>query len=380
MGGGILQLAAFGAQDLYLTGNPQITYFKTVYRRHTNFATEFIKQGAIGDAHISDSENLAQFIISRNGDLIYKMFIEVTRNRSELVSIKNPGAAMIKEASIEIGGQLIDRHFSQWLEIFAELTEPNPSGLEKTNPDDGTLFQKMSHMGGVSGEQYSKDNIFVPLQFWFNRNPGVALPLIALQYHEVKIILRINSIANCEIANAGSYTELTLWVDYIFLDTDERRRFTEMSHEYLIEQLQVNEISPKSKTLNLNHPVKELIWVGKPDATNPTKFKDPLGTNWKLILNGQDRFAERPLIYFTRTQVWQHHTGHGGIGENKDRIAVYSFALEPELHQPSGTCNFSRIDNAELVSSTTSEHCTVYAVNYNILRIMSGMGGLAYSN
>jgi len=387
MGGGVLQLVAFGAQDLYLTGNPQITYFKSVHRRHTNFTMESIKQGAIGDAYISDTENLAQFIISRSGDLIHKMYIKVDRNRTgETATVNNPGASMIKEVSIEIGGQLIDRHFGEWLEIFAELTEYNPSGHIADSNSPGTLFQKMSNMGGYQPNNNSNETIFVPLQFWFNRNPGLALPLIALQYHEVKIILKLEKIENCEIIDSGGYQNIELWVDYIFLDTDERRRFTDISHEYLIEQLQVNKISHSNQTLNFNHPVKEIIWVGDSTENNPTKFSDPKGSFWNIVLNGQDRFEKRPLKYFTRTQIWQHHTGYGGIGDNIDKIAVYSFALEPELHQPSGTCNFSRIDNAELKSYTSDGNndpcadCTVYAINYNVLRIMSGMGGLAYSN
>jgi hypothetical protein len=189
-------------------------------------------------------------------------------------------------------------------------------------------------------------------------------------------------------------SSVDLFVDYIYLDTDERRRFAQVSHEYLIEQLQFQNFSSGNTTLdlNFNHPVKELIFTGAPshvvpvDATAGTgvvtgpSTPSALGTgNYQLKLNGHDRFAERDVKYFTRTQVWQHHTGYGGTTV-PDSIGVYSFALKPEEHQPSGTCNFSRIDNAQLKVDTNDNGINLYAVNYNVLRIMSGMGGLAYSN
>jgi hypothetical protein len=238
----------------------------------------------------------------------------------------------------------------------------------------------MSKMGGTKNSSYlnssqnsnqNGDQTFIPLQFWFNRNPGLALPLIALQYHEVKLLLTLAGQDTCFIESG---TNVSLWVDYIYLDTDERRRFAQVSHEYLIEQLQKNDLTTNTtNTLIFNHPVKELVWCQDEEETIPD-------TNWKLILNGQDRFAKRPTKYFTRTQVWKHHTGYGGV-TNPDSIAVYSFAIKPEKHQPSGTCNFSRIDNAQLVSDISpTKKGSIYAVNYNVLRIMSGMGGLAYSN
>jgi hypothetical protein len=264
-------------------------------------------------------------------------------------------------------------------------------------------------------------HFYVPLQFWFNRNVGLSLPLIALQYHEVNIVLEHNfsSVWN----SAGQNSTQSLWADYIYLDTDERRRFAQVSHEYLIEQLQMQTSTGNTIDLNFNHPVKELIWTGEwvttgEETSGFNKTLTYAGTNdgqggssgnttYQIKLNGQDRFAARPLTYFTKLQVQQYHTGPGGLNvENggvsdagylsagnasysnaqafNDSIAVYSFALNPEEHQPSGTCNFSRIDTAQLVrSGTTPPNTTqynVYAVNYNVLRIMSGMGGLAYSN
>ena len=184
-------------------------------------------------------------------------------------------------------------------------------------------------------------------------------------------------------------TAASLWADYIYLDTDERRRFAQVSHEYLIEQVQYTSGSSASIDLNFNHPVKELVWTGA--ITADGGFRAAItNVNAKLVLNGHDRFAERPREYFTQTQVWQHHTGTpvtaaGGtvVGTGKastTEVAVYSFALKPEEHQPSGTCNFSRIDNAQLKITGNSATTNIYAVNYNVLRVMSGMGGLAYSN
>jgi len=266
----------------------------------------------------------------------------------------------------------------------------------------------MSGLGGVNASlngsyggydiapNASETRITVPLMFWFCRNPGLALPLIALQYHEVKIILDYDNI------NTWHKTpDNILWVDYIYLDTDERRRFAQVSHEYLIEQIQTQNITSSQPDLNFNHPVKELVWSGVWDQTSDkisgTNKVNASGTI-QLKLNGHDRFAARDYTYFTRTQVHQYHSGPGGLGDYNfaeslggadnasltgrfnDSIGVYSFALKPEEHQPSGTCNFSRIDNAQLIVENMPSELVVHAVNYNVLRIMSGMGGLAYSN
>ena len=392
MGGGLMQLVAYGAQDVYLTGNPQITFFKVVYRRHTNFSMEAIEQTLNGSTGYG---NKVSCTISRNGDLVHKMYLDYTPNGADAGDgCANPGSALINEIEVEIGGQRIDKHYGHWLETWAQLTQPNPTSALPTNAaravnssiaTQWTPFQKMSGMGGVRGNNANGGQIFVPLQFWFCRNPGLALPLIALQYHEVKLNITFQTEANTD-GNA-TFGAAKLWADYIYLDTDERRRFAQVSHEYLIEQLQFqSETNNATKNLNFNHPVKELIWIGTPtdgvaagaDAgvSTPTNIG---ATTYLLKLNGHDRFAARETAYFTRAQVWQHHTGHGSVNVI-DSIAVYSFALKPEEHQPSGTCNFSRIDNAQLISTGTPEALHIYAVNYNVLRIMSGMGGLAYSN
>ena len=405
MGGGLMQLVAYGAQDIYLTGNPQITFFKVVYRRHTNFSMESIEQTFSGSAALSSSVTST---ISRNGDLIHKMYLEYNPKATQgtMVDAKdlanNFSHNLINEVELEIGGQQIDKHYGHWLQVWSELTEVNPTGTAAAVGDTGaeptsgaTLFQTMSynHTGVAdvtAAASGAPEKAFVPLQFWFNRNPGLALPLIALQYHEVKVKVSFNAFT--DIMQTGgvsgdtfTLTSMKLWVDYIYLDTDERRRFAQQSHEYLIEQLQLQNTTSANAELNFNHPVKELIWTGI--ATTPvtaiahgkSNSASVSGAgNFKLKLNGHDRFQERDYRYFTRTQVAQHHSGFGGVNV-RDSIAVYSFALKPEEHQPSGTCNFSRIDNARL-EMTTATDLRVYAVNYNVLRVMSGMGGLAYSN
>ena len=517
-----MQLVAYGAQDVYLTGNPQITFFKVVYRRHTNFSMEAIEQTINGSQAHDGSGTVT---ISRNGDLVHKVY--VTTNAANITN----GSALVKSVDLEIGGQLIDRQTAEWMQVVNELNTPESKaiGLKAMQGDVGT-----SQVVGGTGVGL----VQVPLQFYFCRNPGLALPLIALQYHEVKL--------KCSWG-AATCTTRSVFCDYIYLDTDERRRFAQVSHEYLIEQVQVQTASGSSKNtkLNFNHPVKELIWISA--ATNA------YGTA-KLTLNGHDRFSAQEEEYFQLRQPVDYHTavprqnlpsaaqtslldrqitlatptnnaaayvvqnlatdatngvrengsdaflsaagvltisgagvltaaefavgqqiaitvlsvqqagglsldilggnsqtaattpgigdiyfatvtvaaaagaaagslamtislpttanttgktfttltdsvgGNGGTtftllrvtngnsaqartSQMTKKINCYSFALKPEEHQPSGTCNFSRIDTAHLdYGSTNVTPEVIYAVNYNVLRIMSGMGGLAYSN
>jgi hypothetical protein len=337
----------------------------------------------------------------------------------------------MKEVELEIGGQMIDRYYGHYHSAQSKLRQSNPTRAEVTAfnrmsgncagvslADSGDYQGRGWKVGADSSVDFLEGKFFIPLYFWFCCNVGLSLPLIALQYHEVKVNLKFESISNLGShdsnggSGGGTITELQpsnvntrdfkLWVDYIYLDTDERRRFAQVSHEYLIEQLQFETASEAtgggttgwSHTMSFNHPVKELIFnIGKkttenntPHTTNDADVSDPLpvehikASHLLLKLNGHDRFAKRDIKYFTRVQVLQHHSGHS----NNDSIGVYSFALKPEEHQPSGTCNFSRIDNAILEAEGSQQDpgypFYIYAVNYNVLRIMSGMGGLAYSN
>ena len=381
MGGGLMQLVAYGAQDIYLSGNPQITFFKVVYRRHTNFSMESIEQTFNGSA---DFGRKVTCTISRNGDLIHRIYLQ-----AELPSagVEWAGHKLIKSVEIEIGGQRIDKHYGDWLHIWNELSqtaghELGYKAMVKGSPSDDNNYD-------ASGTNEDMSNIvFVPLQLWFCRNPGLALPLIALQYHEVKINLEFGAstdVLDSNFTNSGTEDHLknaSLYVDYIYLDTDERRRFAQVSHEYLIEQLQFtcDESANNKIKLNFNHPVKELVWVEKSTLDTVASVGEYVTSydTAKLQLNGHERFAPRPAQYFQLVQPYQHHER---VPVNSG-INVYSFALKPEEHQPSGTCNMSRIDNATLnLTGVNSENVVkVFAVNYNVLRVMSGMGGLAYSN
>ena len=377
MGGGLMQLVAYGAQDIYLTGNPQITFFKVVYRRHTNFSMESIGQTFNGTA---DFGRKVTCTVSRNGDLINRMYLEATLptlgESDSNTYVDNVGHALVKSVEIEIGGQRIDKHYGDWLTIWNELSQTE-------GHYEGYKEMVSAPTGGL---------VMVPLQFWFCRNPGLALPLIALQYHEVKINIEFASLADClkdedDMPTIKTLANAQLYVDYVYLDTDERRRFAQVSHEYLIEQLQFtgDESWNGSIKLNFNHPVKELVWVEK-EAGAKTGVFDNYYDRAQIQLNSHERFSDRTSDYFQLVQPYQHHE-RVPVGKN---INVYSFALKPEEHQPSGTCNMSRIDNATLklwaptstsgTAPTAPANVKVFAVNYNVLRIMSGMGGLAYSN
>jgi hypothetical protein len=374
MGGGLLQLVAYGAQDVYLTGNPQITFFKVVYRRHTNFSIESIQQTFNGNPSLGQRVTCQ---ISRNGDLVHKVYLEANISVTSILqgnaNYKALGHRIIKQVELEIGGQMIDRQYGEWMYIWNELSLPK-------GKKDG-FFKKM-----IGDEAVEDQKVYVPLEFWFCRNIGLALPLIALQYHEVKINITFNSQLSAE-PKISAISDVTLWADYIFLDTDERRRFAQLSHEYLIEQVQIGggeqmaattSAEIKSK-LSFNHPVKELVWVIADSGATDLNWTDFKATSkFKLQLNGNDRFSERDNKYFTYVQPYQHHEN---IPDDKN-IHVYSFALKPEEHQPSGTLNMSRIDTATalVTGGGTAGTFRIYAVNYNVLRILSGMGGLAYSN
>jgi hypothetical protein len=415
MGGGLLQLVAYGAQDIYLTGNPQITFFKVVYRRHTNFALESIENVFNGNPRFGSRVTCQ---ISRNGDLIHRTYLAAmlpSLAGSNKQWVRSVGLRMIADVWIEIGGQQIDKHYSDWMYIWNELSLP----VGKKSGYDAMVGNAFSASATVPGASLAANSgatwVHVPLEFWFCRNVGLALPLIALQYHEVKINIDFETFANCTVSGDAvsgvDLSNVSLWVDYIYLDTDERRRFAQLSHEYLIEQLQFTgdeRVTSNGRIkMNFNHPVKELVWVYAMDSNSVASGVSGSSNHWtnytlgnavtgtagpdsdpmvhgNIQLNGQDRFFDRHADYFTLVQPYQHHEN---IPTQTPGIHVYSFALKPEEHQPSGSLNFSRIDtaylNVALASSVTANNaarCKIFAVNYNVLRIMSGMGGLAYSN
>ena len=538
MGGGLMQLVAYGAQDVYLTGQPQITFFKVVYRRHTNFSVEPIQQTFQGAAEFGRTVTCN---INRNGDLVTHMYLVATLNQKARTNwgwVNKLGFAMIESCKVEVGGSKIDEQYGDWLNVYNELAR-------NTSHDRGhnAMIGNVDHLTKIptSATTYGEYTMYVPLKFWFNKNNGLALPLIALQYHDVRVTIKIREASKLINHSGGvsaptvSNTEMKdcyLLIDYVYLDSEERKRFAQAAHEYLIEQVQFTGDETMNATnlkyrLNFNHPTKYLAWnvslarytagnefvewavdgdwdaardrfakklflatrtelesegsgytlsmgdstldLGDQPATTITagaiktlldkidcqilfangspggdadaklnnvvvlrneltmadinqtvdeleaisttngtlstagkgfleangvvvrdyfNYSDDMNcegnpvVNAKLQLNGHDRFSTRDGAYFNYVQPYQHFEVTPCDGLN-----VYSFALKPMEHQPSGTCNFSRIDNTTL-NITSSYNTTtkrtgvarIYAVNYNIFRVMSGMGGLAYSN
>ena len=393
MGGGLMQLVAYGAQDIYLTGQPQITFFKSVYRRYTNFALESIQQTINGSP---SGDSRFTVTISRNGDLLSDIQMRVPatiKETSEYGGDLNQAAGsyerlkIIRYAELEIGGQLINKLYGDWMRVWSELS------IRRSTTNADPLGSCLTlHNPPVVGD----NDLIIPLQFWFHNNPGLAIPLIALQYHEVKINIEFNGqYKDTKQVDSGLVVDFAnpqVWADYVYLDTTERRQFAQNAHEYLIEQQQVQTnfvtAGHNNVLLNFNHPVKYMLWeLHNPSANSPNSFISYESA--KITLNGTDRFHERNRKYFSTYQVYKHWPTNAYFPDLTyyfDTTAVlpsvYSFALRPAEHQPSGTCNFSRIDTAQLMLEGVVQDCpiTIYASNYNVLRIMSGMGGLAYSN
>lgn len=635
-----MQLVAYGAQDVYLTGNPQITYFKTIYKRHTNFATESIEQIFQGNPQFGRTVSCP---LVRQGDLITRMYLKVTLNDVKTPNgtyagmsvawVRKLGFAMLDYVEIEIGGAKIDKHYGHWLSVWYELThsdnEERGYNAMIGDVEELTKMREVDINGGTTINGYT---LFVPLQFWFNRNVGLALPLVALQYHEVRVYVKFNDVTSLVVWSGGplqnnnhhhvslfAIKDASILAEYVYLDSEERKRFAQVGHEYLIEQVQFTgtEKVPETKgtgttgkyKLNFNHPTKEFIWAVKlgafngsgvsfsnanvkhlcythddskwdeavdeaaaklaksmfqitydtvgslssslsqPSLTSVSNFiVDPMDSSGNTILfdycnsnplithnglklklyvnfvtkngnvilntnfinntpnsnypvikvntkplwqktinlasnfsvveltvvfesvnfnqetnmcdvltlaeeprvvnviehnlslvnvsvpisewndtrqkvdtlsdivviqphnfgvllngkgnpikdaviqfNGQDRFSIREGAYFNYVQPYEHHTRTPADGIN-----VYSFALKPELLQPSGTANLSRIDSVYInivfvdpyrngvqflqIDIGKDAVLYIYAFSYNVLRIMSGMGGLAYSN
>ena len=499
MAGGLMQLVAYGAQDVYLTGNPKVTFFQAVYKRHTNFALELIQQTVSGTV---GNQARMSVTIARNGDLVGNMHVALTPIApSASVVLTSTNAAIdlnwvaeraVAAVELTIGGQRIDKHYQTWWRLYAELF---------LNEADKYAWGKMTTLANSNIATASlTTRVYLPLLFFFNRNPGLYLPLIALQYHEVRLDFDLTPYYTNYF---GSTNAFEVWANYVYLDTEERRRFAQKGHEYLIEQVQhtggdaltsgsSSEGNTQTVRVTFNHPVKELVWcyqnptaaaqsssqyngmwnfststsnvnvtcdprtiavsgnylqpntTGSPRLYVPAGF--PLSSNltattpaggfvtatagvygplsvvagnvvtstvlfsstaanvfwieegtqapstltaygfevgplhqFKIVLNGQDRFKEQSGKYFNQVQPFYHHTGTPYCG-----VYSYSFALQPEEHQPTGTCNFSRIDNAslwiQLKSNSAATTQKMFAINYNVLRIQSGMGGLAFSN
>ena len=488
MGGSLLQLVAKGSQDVYLTRNPQISFFKYIFKRHTNFSIESREVQFVGSANpFSDKSNQSVTItVPRLGDLIHTVYLQI-----ELPEISNlsPGAgqeqpsylnslghSLIDKVELEIGGNKIDEQTGEWMELWSQLSysEAKQSGFKY-------MLGRVSSVNTNTYDDKPRGPLVlqIPLQFWFCKYIGSALPLVALQFHEVKIIVKFKDITGV-ISNGVSYHKVTqsgttltsvgttitatdvgktvtyltlnnvtdtltgattvnnsktitdavdvkltpsnsaaisteintiknssslklsVYIDYVFLDSYERQKMATMKHLYIIEQVQnptsknsdVNGVITGRFDFNLNHPIKALYWFLRPRKTTyenmyPFNFSDTLNTTFnnqddafltcKLDFNGIDRTEVRNAKYFRLAQPFQHHTRNSNLF-----VYVYSFALKPEELQPSGTCNFSRIDKAALTytlkSGILNRELVLYALNYNYLKIDSGMGGLQFSN
>jgi len=418
MTGGILQIAAYGASDIYLTGNPQITFFKIVYRRHTNFAIESIEQPFNSVSNIDFARQIHS-VIERRGDLVIGMNLEITlpalnqtQSGATYVNwVDGIGNAILKKTALKIGGYTITEYSRELLDINSQYEVP----LDKRD-----AYDEMVGYYNVDPSLKSISDVattfHVPLKMWFN-NPGLALPINALLYHEVQLHLELSELKDLIKSDAvltapvdtsnttAAVTSCKLFVDYVYLDADERRRFAQTHHEYLIEQPQemnAETILAATTTQKIdiffNHPVKELKWVISNDvyttsgstgnnnklflyeASNTIELKDTFATA-KLQFNGVDRFSARDAKYFRLMQPYQFHKKCPA-----KHIYSYTFALRPDEHQPSGTCNFSILDNVKMSLTYNATNHTAsaakikfFAVNYNVLRIMSGMAGLVYT-
>ena len=403
MGGALLELLAVGEQDVHLTNNPQFSYFKSVYRRHTNFAIESIPQ------YFKENPDFGQkvsCIIEKKGDLLHQIFLEIhLPSLMENVSwVNSIGTNIIKKIDLLIGGIEICSMRGEYLDIHHELT---------TDGGKRSAYYKM--VGKLSSytrnSQTESLKLIVPIPFWFCKEIHNALPIIAMQYSEIRINVDFRPFNECWYSGTSmsitpetkTITNATLYCDYIYLDRHERiKTATQESCEYLIEQVQIEEgnniagnITDAIIHFNFNHPVKELLWLYQAnsirdtnDWSNYSKILDddtqiqsktaPLDyITYKM--NGLERFQRRFADYFRLVVPFQRHTS-----VNSDSfIYTYSFSIYPEKHQPSGSCNFSKIDNnqllLELEPNVPAGQIRIYAINYNLIKIKNGMTGLAYS-
>ena len=441
-GGGLLQLIAQGKQDVFLTGNPQITWFKMVYRRYTTFA---IESQAIYFDGIADFGKRITCVIPRRGDLLGALFLEVTLPEVYLTDnslasyVNSIGHALIEEISIDIGEQEIDKQTGEWMEIWSELTVPSSKRnafntmigrQDGTFPPPKTYPADTAAVSIYGSYQYGAQKLYIPLQFWFNRNPGLYLPLLAMQYHTIRLNLKLRSLnqmvytagpnntnQNCVTTpqpKVASIIDMKLYGDYIHLDVEERRRFVANSHEYLIEQIQytpkisIPADSPiSSVNLEFNHPLRELIFVVQRDVMESYNewfnyssvsiqeqgARRDILQQAVLQVDGFDRFEIRDAGYFRLVQPYQYHTS---VPTNTF-IYTYSFAIRPEELQPSGSLNASRIDTLKLlialrpdpspsilpgtpnyVPPRGNSGVRIYTTNHNVLRVVNGFAGLLF--
>jgi hypothetical protein len=438
-GGGLLQLVAQGKQDVFLTGNPQVSFFKMVYRRHTNFAVESQPMYFDGTA---DFGQRISCLIPRRGDLLGRVYLDVLLPQLTLQDLSNTpvsyvnaiGNALIQEISFDVGEQEIDKQTGEWMEIWEQLTVP-AGQRDALNSMVGRV-EGYAAPDFIPGPLSPGLRLSIPLQFYFCRNPGLYLPLLALQYHPIRINITfaplqslfwspvLKDIPACTLqVNPAHITQAMLWGDYVYLDVEERRRFVSQSQEYLIEQVQYTpliSVPAAQQQVNIqtdfNHPIKEFLFVARRDFMNqvhepfnfsnlavgevlpptlepyllPNQVRTDMIATAKLQLDGYDRFQARDGPYFRLVQPFEHHT----FTPVQNFIYCYSLALRPEDAQPTGTLNASRIDSVnwqitmnpalyqpDSIPSINRGPCTirVYAINYNVFRVINGFGGVLFT-
>ena len=446
-GGGFIQLVAHGVQDIVLSGNPQITFFKTVYRRSTNYAMDSIKQEYLGT-----NPKLGKYStikLSRNGDLLKSIWIEyspqdVLSGPLDFMKYEQPilytypfplwitanlANTLIKSTTLIIGGQEIDTIYGAWMTLWQSISEKNHLGIQgmpiklgqepgiyntasTQDPNVCTKSQLLSYnhrafMLDLSGTINAPNKAWIKIPFWFSNNPGLALPLIGLQYTDIFLKIQYTDWDSYTgtppgmgltkyIINNKELSNLVVWCDYIFLDKTERQLFAENNHEYLIEQhWKVAVSKPSDKIIDLspiNQSVKEIFWAhigptipGNSPAGPSSPFTSlyVIGVNgtYKLTINGKELCSSRGVEYYTRLQVNKHHKGYGSI-LCPDSIGVFCWSLHPEDYQPSGSINISRLNTLQLVSKSSYQpyYTNIFCNMYNIFRIEGGQGGVVFNN
>jgi hypothetical protein len=438
MTGGLIQLIARGPHDIFLTENPEISFFKTVYRKHTPFAIETKEQ------HFNSVSFGLKSVcnICKDADLISNIALRISLpslNNNNIMKNKNIclkdiddecfcekcskkytetifswtntiGHVIVEYAELEIGGYTIDKQYGEWMEIWTELTqtaEKKPGYNEMIGKREPSTFKPTTFTENLE--------LIVPLNFYFSRNIGLAIPIISLYRNDIFINIKWRDFDQCWISNKKNKKpnfipkfSSVLYVDYIYLDFFERKKFAVENHLYLIEQVQFNNdvYIVKNTTnaiidLDFHFPVKEIVWVlQRSDISFRTDDNDSdftYGNDWfnfscfksrvknvikdpfdsaNLIFNGNERSKHFPSIYYRLYQTYLYHTK-----TPSNYIYVCSFALKPEEHQPTGTCNMSMIDKSKLnikMKNSTDFNIRLYAINYNFLIIIDGMVAIGF--
>jgi hypothetical protein len=342
MSGGIAQLVAIGAQDAHIVGKPEVSFFRSSYKRHTNFAQTVEKQVIQGNP---TTNGMSTVRFERKGDLVGYVYIS---NRSPQTLSRAQWKSQIQKVELLIGGQVIDTHTSEFSQDIAPVT----------------LSQTYSKSLAALGDGANTTQ-FYPLRFSFCENAQSALPLVALQYHDVELRISWGTIVQ---------SDFEVHAQFIYLDTDERSALAGTPQNMLITQTQKSIASQSTiQELNYNHPIKFI-------ATHKASQIGFASGKVKLQINGTDVGDAKPAKpHYTSASLY-YTTPFSTLKESNIENFLYPFCLDTSKLQPTGSLNFSRIDSARFVTDAGSFDTDMYAVNYNILRIENGMGGLMYSN